>query len=126
MKTVYRIEKPDETSGMWYTKEGVMRKTIHILCPYGRAKDLPMPYNLLHKKDGEVWISTADSKDNMNYFFTTEDAINLYNNGYKLFEFKASMYQYLEHEVLICRKGIISQKEIPLETLWDIHGTRRL
>ena len=56
----------------------------------------------------------------MNEWFTPMDAINLMNNGYKLFEFEVNMFQELENEILFCRKGIIQQKEIPLENVWDI------
>jgi hypothetical protein len=122
LMTVYRIENPVEKHGMWYNNNGVMQKKIHILCPNGIAKDLPMPLRTeLHRKDGHVWLSAAKDSAVMNSFFHPQDAANLYNNGYKLFEFATTMFQVLEWgEVLFCRKGIVSQKEIPLETLWDI------
>jgi hypothetical protein len=120
VKTIYRIENPDEKDGMWYTKEGVLRKRIHLLCPNGIAKDFPMPFNELHKKDGHIWQSAGRNIENMNQWFTAEDAMNLYNNGFKLFEFQTSMFQELEMETLFCRKGIISQREIPLESVWDL------
>lgn len=125
-KTVYRIENPTDKDGMWYTKDGIMRKKIHVLCPNGIAKDFPMPLNLeLHRKDGNVWQSAGKSIDNMNQWFTPEDAMNLYNNGFKLFQFDVNMFQELEMEVLFCRKGIISQTEIPLETVWDLSHMMR-
>ncbi len=49
-KIVYRIENPEDKDGMWYTKDGILRKKIHILCPDGIAKDFPMPFNPIHKK----------------------------------------------------------------------------
>ena len=120
MKTIYRIEHPEDMDGMWYAKNGIARKKIHILCPYGIAKDFPMPLNLeLHRKDGEIWNSAGKSIENMNSWFSPQDALNLYNNGFKLFQFEVNMYQELENEVLFCRKGIISQKEIPLEDVWN-------
>ena len=76
-KIVYRIENPEDKDGMWYTKEGILRKKIHILCPNGIAKDFPMPFNPLHKKDGHIWNSAGKSIENMNQWFTPEDAINL-------------------------------------------------
>lgn len=122
VKTVYRIEDPIDMDGMWYTKNGVLRKRIHILCPNGIAKDFPMPFNPLHRKDGYVWNSAGKSIENMNEWFTAQDALNLYNHGFKLFEFKVNMFQELEKEILFCRKGIVSQREIPLETVWDINN----
>ena len=122
-KTIYRIEHPTDMNGMWYNKNGVFQKKIHILCPHGIAKDMPMPLNLeLHRKDGDIWNSGGKSVANMNAWFAPQDAINLMNEGFKLFEFKVIKYQELEHEILFTRDGIISQREIPLETVWDIHN----
>lgn len=125
IKKVFRIEHPTDRDGMWYTKEGLLRKKIHILCPNGIAKDFPMPLNLeLHRKGGHVWQSAGKSVENMNLWFTALDAINLYNNGFKLFEFETTMFQELDMEILFCRQGVIKQKEIPLESIWDISNKK--
>lgn len=121
-KTVFRIEVPTDKNGMWYNKEGILQKKIHILCPHGIAKDIPMPLNLeLHRKDGRVWNSAGKSIENMNEWFTPQDAVNLMNNGFKLFQFEVNLFQDLENEILFCREGIVSQKEIPLELIWDLN-----
>lgn len=123
MRKVFRIENPTDMDGMWYTKEGLLRKKIHILCPDGIAKDFPMPLNLeLHRKNGHIWQSAGKSVENMNQWFTASDAINLYNNGFKLFEFETIMFQELDTEILFCRQGVIKQREIPLERIWDINS----
>ena len=120
-KTIFRIENPTDKDGMWYNKDGIFRKTIHILCPNGIAKDFPMPSNLeLHRKDNKVWNSAGKSIENMHQWFTAEDAINLHNNGFKLFQFEVNLFQELPMEILFCREGVINQKEIPLETIWNI------
>lgn len=112
---------------MWYNKEGIASNDIQLLCPYGIAKDFPMPLNLkLFRKDGEIWNSAGKSIENMNYWFTPMDAINLRNNEFKLFEFEVNMYQELEDEILFCRRGILKQKEIPLESIWDIDSIIKL
>jgi len=127
-RIVYRIENPEDKDGMWYTKDGVLRKRIHILCPDGIAKDFPMPLNLeKHRKDGFIWQSAGKNIENMNEWFTTSDAINLYVKGFRLFKFETTMFQELEKEILFCRDGIIKQEQIPLETIWDIKAyTRKL
>lgn len=122
-RTVYRIENPVDMDGMWYDTNGIAKKKIHILCPNGIAKDFPMPLNLaLHRKDGEIWNSAGKSAENMNQWFTADDAINLMRNGFKLFKFEVSMFQELEMEILFCRRGIIKQEEIPLELIWNINS----
>lgn len=121
IRTIYRIEHPEHMNGMWYDKFGNPTKTIDTLCPYGQAKDFPMPINLdLHRFDKKVWNSAGKSIENMNMWFDPRDAVNLYQNGFKLFEFEVNEFQELEHEILFTRAGIITQKEIPLETVWKI------
>ena len=120
-RKVFRIENPTDKDGMWYTKDGILRKKIHILCPDGIAKDFPMPLNLEnHRKDGFIWQSAGKDIANMNEWFTASDAMNLHNNGFKLFEFETHMFQELEMEILFCREGILQEREIPLEDIWDI------
>lgn len=120
-KIIFRIELPEDRNGMWYNKDGELDKKIHLLCPHGIAKDFPMPLNLeLHRKDGEIWNSGGKSIENMNEWFTPLDAKNLMNNGFKLFQFEVNMYQELAMEILFCRKGIISQKEISLDKIWNM------
>ena len=120
-RTVYRIENPEDKDGMWYTKDGIFRKTIHILCPNGIAKDFPMPSNLaLHRKGGRIWQSAGKNAGNMNQWFTASDAVSLSQNGFKLFEFETNLFNELDMEILFCREGVIKQREIPLEEIWDL------
>lgn len=80
-----------------------------------------MPLNLeLHRKGGDIWNSAGASIEQMNSWFAPQDAVNLLNNGFKLFKFEVSEFQELEHEILFTRKGIIAQDEIALETVWNI------
>ena len=125
-KTIYRIENPEDKDGMWYTKDGILRKKIHILCPNGIAKDFPMPFNPIHQKDGYIWQSAGKSIENMNQWFSPEDALRLCNSGFRLYKFEVILYQELPMEILFCRGGIIAQEEIPLEIVWDINNERRI
>jgi hypothetical protein len=120
MRTIYRIELPDSRDGMWYNSDGELKKKIHLLCPNGVAKDFPMPFNPLYRKDGKVWQSAGKNIENMNQWFTADDAMNLYKNGYRLYEYQTEVYQELEMEILFCRENVISQKEIPLNKVWNI------
>jgi hypothetical protein len=123
IRSLYRIEDPATMDGMWYDRYGNPKKRIHELCPNGIAKDFPMPLNRLHQKDGLVWNSAGDSIEQMNHWFTAEDAQSLYNNGFKLFEFLVDSedIQQLENEVLFHRDSIWWQEEIPLEVIWEIN-----
>lgn len=120
LRTIYRIENPNDGDGMWYSGDGVLKKKIHILCPNGIAKDFPMPFNPLHRKDGKIWKSAGKSIENMNQWFTSEDAKSLYENGFRLYEFKTKIYQELEMEILFVPSEVESKVEIPLNKIWNI------
>lgn len=125
-RTVYRIENPLHHHGMWYDKRGRFDPIIQRLCPNGIAKDFPMPLNIdLHRKDGLIWNSAGKSIENMNQWFSPEDALRLCNSGFRLYKFEVILYQELPKEILFCRGGIIAQEEIPLEIVWDINNERR-
>lgn len=116
---VYRIEKPIDKDGMWYDSEGNPKKQIHELCPNGIAKDFPMPYNNLHRKEGKVWCSAGKCVETMKHWFTAEDAQSLLDKGFKLYAITVPRVQELEFESLFCREEIIEQREIELTEVWD-------
>lgn len=117
---VYRIEDPNSQDGMWYNSKGKPKKIIDKLCPNGKAKDLPMPYNELHKKDNKSWSSGGKSIEQMQHWFTNQDALQLVKNGYKLYEFIVPEIQELEFEVLFCKADVITKKEIELNKIWNL------
>jgi len=118
MKTikVYRMESPIGQS-LWYTPDGtydpVIKKIIN-----GPAKDLPMDYDPEHWDQGIAWYSAGKTKENLAEWFTKDDAINLINAGYKLYEIEVSEYKYMPHYIIFTKRGIISQIEIPTTEIW--------
>ena len=120
LRTIYRIHTVEDSGGMWYGEDGTLQKKIHLLCPNGIAKDLPMPHNPLHKKDGKVWKSAGRTIEEMRYWFSTEDVISLYDNGFRLYQYKVNEWQDLEHEVLFHRGSVVEKTEIPLSEVWDV------
>ena len=120
MKTIYRIENQKTMNGMWYSKDGSFKPTIHELCPNSIAKDFPMEHCDDHKKDSKDWYSAGKSKENMHYWFSKEDAINLINNGFSLFEFKVNEWFEKENEILFTREGIISTSILSIDDVWGV------
>lgn len=118
-RTIYRIEIPHANRGMWYNENGELDKEINRLCPDSIAGNIPMPYNPKHRKDGRVWNSAGKSIENMNQWFSREDAETLVNNGFKLYEFVVTEWQELEMEILFTREGVIKQTEIPIDDVWE-------
>ena len=118
MKTIYRIENPNTMNGMWYDYNGNFNPTIQNLCPNSIAKDFPMGYCDDHKKDSKDWYSAGKSKENMHYWFSKEDALNLINNGFSLFEFKVNEWFEKENEILFTREGVISASILSIDDVW--------
>lgn len=118
MRTIYRIEDPNTMNGMWYSQDGSFQPTIHELCPNSVAKDFPMGYCADHKKEGKKWYSAGKSKENMHFWFSKEDALNLLNNGFYLFEFTVNEWFEKEHEILFTREGVVSKSILSLYEIW--------
>lgn len=116
---IYRIENETTNHGMWYRLDGTYDPFIKTLTE-GISKDLPMGYNERYSKDSLKWFSGCGNIEDMKHWFSALDALELNQNGYKLFEFEAEQFSIAEHEVMFTREGVISKKEIPLETIWDM------
>lgn len=115
---VYRIE--NDGGGLWYDQNGVYCKTIDIICPDAVARDYPMPYDDRHYLDGKMWQSAADSAEQMQHWFSPEDARLLHLAGMKPFSYEVEVVQVLENEVLFCPADVLVKRELRLEDLWDI------
>ena len=121
-KTVYRIENVEHMHGMWYDASGTFDPIIQGLCPNSLAKDLPMDYNPKHKMNKKDWYSAGKSVENMNYWFSRQDAETLLNNGFKLYKFVVTEFYEMEMECLFTREGVIEQTEIDIDEVWNKKG----
>lgn len=118
---IYRIENEITNHGMWYREDGVYDPFILKLSD-GKSKHLPMEWHDRYYKERLKWFSGCHSIELMRHWFSNLDALELFQNGYKLFEFKSKQYKAEEHQILFTREGILKKQEIPLETIWDIKG----
>lgn len=119
-RKIYRIENPISESGMWYDKHGNFNPVINQICPKGICRYMPMDYNPEHKKDGKDWYSAGKSIENMQDWFSAEDACLLIKNGYGLYELTITEYQENELEILFTKESVINVKNIPISDIWDI------
>lgn len=121
MKTIYRIENEETMHGMWYRLDGTYDPFIKRLSD-GKSADLPMEFHERYSKGGMKWFSGCDDRETMQAWFSTQDALELFKNGYRLFKFKANHFVEEEHQTLFTREGVIEKVEVPLDTLWDMKG----
>jgi hypothetical protein len=117
--TIFRIEHEVTKDGMWYNNNGIFTNKIQIICPDAIAKDLPMEFSEIYKAHNTIWQSAGKSIENMNEWFSKQDAINLYNAGLKLYELDVQNYIELEKEILFDRNSIINKKEISINKIWS-------
>ncbi|WP_163530972.1 hypothetical protein [Halobacillus ihumii] len=121
MKTIYRIENEETMHGMWYRLDGTFDPFINRLTE-GISKSLPMEFDERYSKGGRKWFSGCGNRKQMQSWFSTKDALELFKSGYRLFEFKSNQFVEEEFQTIFTREGIIEKREISLDTLWDIKG----
>jgi len=117
-RIVYRIENPKDKGGMWYDGEGNFNPTIHLLCPNAIAKDFPMGFCDDHQREGKRWQSAGKNIENMNQWFSREDAENLVANGFHLYKFEVTEWYEKEMEILFTREGVVAVEIIPIDHVW--------
>jgi hypothetical protein len=118
-KVFFRIENQDTMHGMWYDQNGKFEPFIERLTE-GKSAKLPMDFNPKHRTGGLEWYSGGRSVEEMHHWFSDRDALELFQNGYKLYRFEGTQIMEEEHEVLFTREGIVMQNEIPLDHVWNI------
>lgn len=115
---IMRIENQNHHHGMWYDARGNFDPIIQDISPDAKAVDLPMGFAEIHKAGGLDWHSAGDSIEQMNHWFSREDAELLHAEGFRLYKFTVNEWQRLEHEILFTRRGIIAQDEIDIDAVW--------
>ncbi|GEK57166.1 hypothetical protein CHL76_02405 [Marinococcus halophilus] len=123
MKTIYRIENEETMHGMWYRLDGTFDPFINRLTE-GISKSLPMDFDERYSKGGRKWFSGCDNREQIQSWFSTKDAIELFKNGYRLFAFKSTQFVEEDVQTIFTREGIVEKHEIPLETLWNVQGAK--
>ncbi|MED1125171.1 hypothetical protein [Bacillus atrophaeus] len=121
---IYRIENEETMHGMWYRLDGTYDPFIKRLTD-GRSADLPMDFHPRYSQGGYKWFSGGKSIEQMAYWFSAQDALELHEAGYKLYEFEATQYIEEEFQTLFTREGVVSKREIPLETIWNMDGLKQ-
>lgn len=116
---IFRLENPDTMAGMWYRIDGTFDPFIFKLTE-GVSRDLPMEPHERYGQFGRRWFSGCVDSASLNAWFSTNDARELCENGYKLYKFKATEYQIEEHQVIFTREGLVGQDEIPLSTIFNL------
>lgn len=116
---IYRIENEETNHGMWYRQDGTFDPFIYRLSD-GKSKNLPMDFHERYSKGGMKWFSGCNNINDMQHWFSDNDALELFKNGYKLFQFKSNQFIVEDFQTLFTREGILSKHEIPLDTIWNI------
>lgn len=117
---IFRIENEITNHGMWYRLDGTFDPFIKRLTE-GKSKNLPMGFDEKFHKENLKWFSGCSNIADMQHWFSDLDAFELSVNGYKLYEFQSKQFIAEEHQTLFTREGILTKKEIPLETIWKIN-----
>ena len=117
VKQIYRIENLETMRGMWYDKNGNYNPFIEQLTE-GVSKDLPMEEHERYGKGGFRWYSGCDNIEDMQRWFSVQDAVELSQANYQLYLYTVKDFVEEEHQVLFTREGIQNKKIIRLEDVW--------
>lgn len=113
---IYRIEHESKGNGMWYNSKGEYDPFINTLTD-GKSKHLPMNHDDKYRYKNLVWYSGCQSLNLLLQWFSEKDIDELLNNEYKLYEIIATQYMLEDNEILFTKEGIISKREIELESI---------
>lgn len=118
---ILRLENPVTKNGMWYNEKGELDPFITKLTE-GVSANLPMEPHERYGNLGRRWFSGCVSSDSIRGWFSTRDAQELFDNGYRLYRFESVEYSVEEHQVIFTREGIRAQEEIPLSTIFNLNN----
>lgn len=106
---LYRIQHKDNAGSMWYNPDGSPNRIVDTLSDK-RLASLPMEYDERYRKDGRIWQCAANSLDNLAYWFSPQDRVDLKNKGFVLAVFNAEEYEVEEHQTIFTRNSITEIK----------------
>ncbi len=89
---LYRVGKRNGGDGLWYDNDGNYTGHIHELSD-GSVAALPMGSNPIFRSDDYHWISTTNSIDNLRFWFSEQDMIELLAKDYEVLKIEVSGYR---------------------------------
>lgn len=118
VQEIFRIENPDTMNGMWYNQHGEFEPFIFGLTE-GISAHLPMQPDERYGNIGQRWFSGCGDFQQLQYWFSNRDVIELGEAGYKLFRFESREFVNEEFQTIFTRRGIISQVELDIDLLFN-------
>lgn len=116
--SLYRVENPDFTTGLWYNVND-NSKTNLIQELKLTNETLPMEYD--ERLSKEKWRSAAGTLEQLKYWFTEEDLIKLTPLGFKLFEIESTIISEWKTDLythpIFQEQGVTSRKELDIKIL---------
>lgn len=114
----YRVENQVRKHGLWRTFDGSWNPVFDRLSE-GLSRSLPMEDNNLYRRDGKQWFAAAPSKETLKHWFSLNDVLELYELGYRVYEFEINDTESIsEFEIIFTRDNIVMQKEISYKEIW--------
>lgn len=118
VQEIFRIENPDTMNGMWYNEKGEYDPFIFNLTE-GVSAHLPMEPHERYGNNGQRWFSGCGDFQQLQYWFSNRDVIELGEAGYRLFRFESREFVNEEFQTIFTRRGIVSQVELDIDLLFN-------
>ena len=116
-KWLYRLESKDPHNGLWYDSYNNLVWGIGKI-PNCMTKNLPMGYDPKYHRNGRNWYSSFSNLDDLRYFFTQEDILTLFDNGFVVTKYLATEYEEYERETVFIKETSLARVEIDIKEIW--------
>jgi hypothetical protein len=117
MSRLFRIENQETFQGLWYNKDGVKTDFLRTNLTDAKCRDMPMGYDPLYGDGGLRWISATDNAPDMRHWLSLQDATEMLQQGYHVYEFEVSQYRREFGHAIFTREHVIRQRIVDLDVL---------
>lgn len=115
-KWLYRLESEDKNNGLWYNSGNQLVWGIGKIDNCS-TKYLPMDYDERYHKDNRNWFSSCSKKEDLTYWYSLENALDLINNGFVFTRYLATEYTEYEKETVFIKETCLAREVIDIKEL---------
>ena len=116
-KWLYRLESKFPDNGLWYDSNNNYVWGIGKLNDC-KTKNLPMGYDDRYHKDGKNWFSSCSNIEDLEHWYSLEDAIELIQKGFVFAKYLATEYVEYELETTFLKENVLDRIEIEIREIW--------
>jgi len=118
-KWLYRLESTDENQGLWYNSRGEFFLTLAELENCESWK-MPMDYDWRYKQDGKDWFSSCTNTEDLTYWYSVQNAIDLIERGFRFYKYLATDYIEYDKETMFLKETCLDRVTLTVEEVFGV------